>query len=122
MKKNSEDKTLLILIHILGIFTYFVGALIIFLTTENKKAKKHARNALNWQLSIIIYFGGLFLLGIFISIFKSLFSGFLFFAIPLPLLVSTLSILNIIFCILAAVKANENKFFEYPITMNLIKK
>ena len=96
MKKNSEDKTLLILIHILGIFTYFIGALIIFLTTENKKAKKHARNALNWQLSIIIYFGGLFLLGIFISIFKVYSQDFIF-AIPLPLLVSTLSILNIIF-------------------------
>jgi len=122
MKKDSEDKTLLIITHILGIFTYFIGALIIFLTTEDKKVKKHAQKALNWQLSLIVYFGCLFLFGVFISILESLFSGFLFFIIPLPLLVSALGILNIVFCILAAVKANEDKLYEYPITMNLVKK
>lgn len=121
MAKNSQDNILPLLTHILGIFTYFIGSLIIYLTSEDKKTKKHSKNALNWQLSLVIYFGCLLFLGIFVAVLESISSGFAILILPLPLLITALSILNVVFSILAAVKANENKYWDYPLTLNLIK-
>lgn len=104
---NTEEKTNLgMLAHILAIFTGFVGPLIIMLVAENKNDKMHAIEALNWQISYAIYLFASFILSfVFIGIF-----GFIGF-----------SIANLIFCIMAAVKANNNEFYKYPLTIRLIK-
>ena len=47
----KEDNTLGILSHLLGLFTGFLGPLIIFLATDDKKGKNHSKLALNWMAS-----------------------------------------------------------------------
>lgn len=103
---KSDDKTLAILSHILGIFTWFIGPLIIYLATDDKKAKQHSRNALNWQITLTIYMVISFVLIIILV-------GILF--------VIALSIMNLVFSIIAAVKANNDELWEYPMTINFVK-
>lgn len=104
--RKSGDNALPVITHLLGLFTGFLGALIVLLVAENNQVKNHARNALNWQISSCIY--------IIISIpLMLLLIGFLtFFATIL---------LNIIFCIIAAIRASESKLWEYPLAIQFIK-
>jgi len=104
--KKKTDKTINILTHILALFTGFLGPLIIFLASEDKIAKKHAKYALNWQFSLMIY--------IFVSI------PLVFILIGIPLLIA-IGVLNTIFCIIATVKASENTFWKYPLAIPFFK-
>ncbi len=106
MAKKSNDKTLSVLTHVLALITGFVAPLIIFLASEDKQVKKHAKLALNWQFSLLIYLVGAFIL-IFVLI------GFILF----PVLI----VVNLIFCIIAAVKASEDEFYEYPLSIKFFK-
>lgn len=102
----AKDTTMGILAHILAIFLGFIGPLIILLIAKDEESKKHAKTALNWQLSLIIYF-------IVAGILSLILIGILLFVI--------LGILNIIFCILAAVKASEGEVWKYPLSIGFLK-
>lgn len=106
MAEKSDQTTLSVLTHILGLFTYFIGALVIFLVSKDKKVKEHAKNALNWQISLTIYM---------------IISAILIILIIGILLIVALGILNIVFCIIAAVKASEGKLWRYPLSINFFK-
>ena len=99
-KKN--DTTLPVLTHILGWLTGFLGPLIILVATEDNNAKNHARMALNWQFSYLIYvlisIPLMFVLIGFLSLFA-------------------LIIMNIVFCIIAAVKAGDDVLYKYPVSI-----
>ena len=103
---KKEDTALPLLTHILGIFTGFIGALIILLVTNDEYAKKHARRALNWQLSLLIYYIISFILVLVLV-------GFV--------LIGVFALLNIIFCIIAAVRANKGELYTYPLTIQFLK-
>lgn len=103
---TKEDKTLEILAHILGILTGFIGPLIIFLSSENKKVKQHAKNSLNWQISFIIY---MFVSMILIFILIGILTAF------------ALVIINLTFSIIAAIRAGEGKIWKYPFTINFVR-
>ncbi len=99
---KKQDNTLPIITHIIGYFTSFIGPLIILIAAEDKNAKNHARLALNWQLSAMIY--------IIISIpLMFVLIGFLTLFVVI--------ILDVIFCIMAAVKASEGKLWTYPLSI-----
>lgn len=102
----KKDNTLKILTHVLGLLTGFIAPLIIYLATKQKDVKEHARKALNWQISYIIY---------------SIISFILIIILIGFLLIGALIIANITFCIIAAIKASENKIYNYPLTINFIK-
>jgi len=102
----QKDKTLEILTHILGLLTGFIGPLIILLITKDEQAKVHSRNALNWQISFIIYLIVSFILMLILI-------GFV--------LLIALSVVNVVFCILAAVKANEGEVWKYPMAIPFLK-
>jgi hypothetical protein len=106
-KGNSqEQRTLGILTHLLGLFTSFIGPLVILLVSEDKKVKKYSKLALNWQISLIIY-----------AIISTILS---FILIGIPLLI-IISILQIVFPIIASVRASEDTFWKYPITIEFFK-
>jgi uncharacterized protein len=106
VKKKKGDNTLGILSHLLGLFTGFVGPLIMFFAAEDKEAKKHSKFALNWQFSLLIYsFVSVLLMVIIIGI----------------VFLVALGILNMVFCIMATVKASEGKYWKYPLTIPFFK-
>lgn len=105
---NEDQKVLGILAHVLGFITGFLGPLIMYLAIDKKSkfAREHSKEALNFQITLIIAYVVSFIL-VFIFI------GVLF-------LIAT-SIVNVVFCIMGAVAAGNNKKYKYPITINFIQ-
>ncbi len=105
---NSDEKTMALLAHILPIVAGFVAPLVIFLIKKDESpyVKKHAMEALNFQISIAIYFFASFILMfVIIGIFTMI----------------GVAILAFVCAIIATVQANEGKFFKYPLTIRLLK-
>ena len=101
----SDEKIISAMVHIIGIFVWFIPSLVVYLTAEDKFTKDNARNALNWQISALIYVVISFILIIVLI-------GLLFLAL--------IFLANLIFCIVAAIKASQGKAWKYPAAINLI--
>ncbi|MEJ8849391.1 DUF4870 domain-containing protein [Variovorax rhizosphaerae] len=106
----NTSKTMAILAHIGGLLTSWLAPLVIYLihkpdpndafTTDN------AREALNFQITVIIAYFACFILSfVFIGIF-------LFWIVMMA---------NLVLCILAAVKASDGTSYRYPLTLRLVK-
>jgi len=108
---GAEDKNarnLAMLCHLLGIFTYIVGPLIIWLVKkdDNEFIDSQGKAALNWQVSFLIY---------------AIASSFLAIIGIGVIMLLALGILNLIFCIVAALKASDGKAYKYPLAINFLK-
>lgn len=102
---SSDEKTMALLSHILTIVCGFIAPLIIFLVKKDESSfvREHAKESLNFQITIFIIFIILFITIIGI------------------LLMWLVGILTLLFVILATIKANEGKLYKYPFTLRLIK-
>ncbi len=105
---SQDDRNFAMLAHLLGIFTSFVGALIIWLVKKDDSAfvAKEGAEALNFQITLTLAW-------IVASMLALILIGFLMF----PVLV----LANLILCILAAVSASKGKPYRYPLTLRLVK-
>ena len=105
--RNSEsDRLIIVLTHFGGIFFGFLPSLLVYLVKNEGWVKENARNALNWQLTSIVYYViswilMLVLIGLFLQWSVVLF--------------------NIIFCVMAAVISSKGEYFKYPLTIEFIK-
>lgn len=104
----NDQRTMAMLCHLLGLFTSFVGPLILWLIKkdEMKFVDDQGKEALNFQITVAIA-----------SIIASLLTFICIGFILLP----AIGIADIIFCILAAVAANKGQAYRYPATIRLIK-
>lgn len=102
--KSSEAKKWGELVHVLGAFTFFIGPLIIYFSQEDKHIRKHCKRALNWQFSFLIYF--------IVLQWIIFMSGFL---------KMLLVLLNVVFSIIAFVKASDNILWNYPLSIPFFK-
>ena len=106
----QDQRTMALLAHILGIFTGFIGSLIIWLVNKDNADKgfivDQAKEALNFQITLAIA-------GIVSMILMIVAIGFL--------LLPVIGILNLVFSIIAAVKANNGEAYRYPFALRLIK-
>lgn len=105
---SSDERTLAVLVHVLSIFFWIFPGLIIYLIKkeESPYVSEHAKEALNFQIAITIFYViSFFLIILLVGIFLFV---VLYFA-------------NIILCIVAAVKANDNILYKYPFSIRLIK-
>jgi uncharacterized Tic20 family protein len=96
------------LAHLLGIFTGFLGPLIIWLIKKDQSAfvNDQGKEALNFQITFIIaYIACALLMFVVIGCFL------------LPVVI----ICNIVFCILGAMAANKGTAYRYPFAIRLIK-
>jgi uncharacterized protein len=103
---EKKDNTIPILTHILALFTWIIAPLIILIATKDEYAKKHAKRALNWQITYGIYL---------------IISAILAIIIIGVLLAGVVMILNLVFCIIAAVKASNKELYSYPLTIKFLK-
>lgn len=113
---TQEERTWALFAHPSGLLATlflgfgFLGPLIIWLIKKDSSSfvDYHGKEALNFQLNMLILFV--------ISLASTLVTcGFAF---PLPLAVL---VLNIVFSIIAALKANEGKLYEYPYIVRMVK-
>jgi len=103
---KQQERTLGILSHVLGLFTSFIGPLIVYLVAEDAFSKNQAKEALNWQFSLIIY---------------SIISAILMIVLIGFLLIIALGVMNLVFSIIAAIKASEGNTYQYPLTIRFFK-
>lgn len=104
---TKDDRNLAMLAHLLGIFTGFIGPLIVWLVKKDEPGfvAEQAREALNFQITIAIALFASFIL-------KVILIGFL--------LVPIVFIINFILSIVAAVSASKGKPYHYPFTLRLV--
>lgn len=96
----------------------FVGPLIVWLLRrEDPVVAPHAREALNYQLSLIIYFTVATVVAVLAAItIVGLVLTFILILFAVMLLVA-----EIVFAILASLAASRGELYRYPMNLNLIK-
>lgn len=104
---SKEARNMAMLCHLLGIVGFF-APLVIWLIEKDKHrfVDEHGRAAMNYQISIMIYY---------------LVSSALCFVIVGFFLVAALAILHVIFVIIGAVKASKGKPWRYPIAITFLR-
>jgi uncharacterized protein len=105
---KSEDRSMAMLCHLLGIFTWFLGSLIVWLIKkdQSKFVDEQGKEALNFQLTLLI--GDLIGLA----------------TVPFcvgPFILAAVYIIRIVFCILAAVAVNRGEHYRYPFAIRIIQ-
>jgi len=105
---TSDERTLAILSHVLCLVTLFWAPLIIYLLKkdDSKFVAEHAKESLNFQISLIIY-------GIIFCILIIVIIGIF--------LLWALSLAALILIIVATIRASEGKIYRYPFCIRLIR-
>ncbi|HRI19874.1 MAG TPA: DUF4870 domain-containing protein [Panacibacter sp.] len=102
---TSDEKTMAILSHILTLVAPLLAPLIIYLVKkdESKFVEYHAKESLNFQITVIIICIALFitLIGI--------------------LLLWVVGLLSLVLVIVATIRASEGKLYKYPFSIKFIK-
>src|SRR5467141_3367751 len=111
---SSDVRTWCVLCHasaLLGLFFHFLGhiggPLIVWLVKrgDSPEIDQHGKESLNFQISMLIY-------NVVAGILCLILIGFFLLAI--------LHILNVVFVIIAAMRASEGRIYRYPLTLRLI--
>lgn len=104
---QPDEKMWATLIHLGGLFFGFLAPLIGYFLLKDRGpfVRAHSATALNFQLTLMIAYivGGILsivVIGIFIII--------------------AAYVLNIVFCIIAAIKANKGEWYQYPLTIKFL--
>lgn len=116
---ENDDKLLGMLAHLLGIFTAFIGALVIYVVKKDSDfVRENARNALNFQICVMIAW-----LAVYVLVWFVAFMPFGFFGLfgILGLLSPAVWVVSVIFSIIAGLKAHEGEVYKYPISYEFIK-
>jgi uncharacterized Tic20 family protein len=102
---TSDEKTLALLSHILTLVFPILAPLMIYLMKkdDSKFVAYHAKESLNFQITVTIIIIILFLTIIGI------------------LLVWVVGLAALVFVILATIRASEGKLYRYPVSLRLIK-
>ena len=106
---NSDDRNVALITHLSGIILGFIVPLIVWLMHKDRGDKAYlngqAKEALNFQITILIGYVICWILAF-----------ILIGALLLPLL----WIVNLVFCILAAVAVSKGENYRYPFALRLI--
>jgi len=105
---TSDERNMAMLCHILGIFTGFLGALIIWLIKKDQSGfvDDQGKEALNFQITMMIGW-------VISSVTVVVFIG--------CLLAPVLFVANLILCIMAGMAASKGQMYRYPFALRLIK-
>ncbi len=114
MELTKEEKTYGMLSHLVSFAGYIIplgniiGPLVVWLLKKNESSyvDYHGKESLNFQISILIY--------VVVSIILS------FVLIGIPLLIA-LAIFDIVVVIIAAIRANDGEYYQYPLCIRFLK-
>lgn len=104
----ADEKTWSILVHIGGILFSWVAPLIVYLVLKDRGAfvRHNSSQALNFQLTLLIaYVAGVILSFVLIGVF----------------VIIAVSIVSIVFGIIAAIAASNGQEYRYPLTIQFTK-
>lgn len=123
---RKEHRTMAMLIHLLGIFTWFIGPLILWLIKrkESRFIDHHGKEALNLQITLfigwLILFVALFVLvGVMAS--SQLVGGAVISGLILYGFMLLLGLFGLVTSIIACVQANGGKWYRHPAIMHPLK-
>ena len=113
---SADVRNMAMLAHLLGIVG-FIGPLIIWLIkkADHPFIDQEGKESLNWQLTLLIGWIGLLIVGIvlaFIPILGHCLRALLYFALAAG---------NLALCIIACTKASKGIGYRYPVNFRLIK-
>jgi uncharacterized protein len=105
---DKDAMTMAMLCHLLGIFTWFIGPLIIWLMKKDASpfVDDQGKQSLNWHLTLMIAW----IIGVVTACF-----------IVGYLILLAAFVCHIIFCIMGAVSANKGIAYRYPFSIKFIK-
>jgi uncharacterized Tic20 family protein len=109
---SSDDRTLGIVLQLLGILTGFLGPLILWLVKKDSSPflDQSGRRCLNFQFSVLVYGVACFLLLFTLVLAPIAFLGFI-----------VLGVLHLVFGIIACVKASQGEVYTYPLSIPFMK-
>ncbi|GAB3692536.1 DUF4870 domain-containing protein [Halorubrum pallidum] len=110
---TSENTTMAALTHVLALFTWLVGPLVIYVVTNDAFVKENARNAVNWQIWFSIY-------SIVASAFVLMTALVGIGLLIAPVLFLVLGLIDTVLIVIAAVKASDGEAWHYPLTIDLL--
>lgn len=102
---SSDDRTMAMIAHILGIFTAFIGPLIIYFIKKDQ-----SKFVANQAMQATIFQGAIFIGYIIGGVLAVIGIGFL--------INLALWILSIVFAIIGGMAANKGQWYSYPATGN----
>ncbi len=87
---------------------HFLGPLIIWLSKRDTAPEidEHGKEALNFQISMLIY---------------SIGAGILCLIVIGFVLLALLHVLNVVFVIIATIQANDGRMYRYPLALRLVR-
>ncbi|MHC4395851.1 MAG: DUF4870 domain-containing protein [Planctomycetota bacterium] len=105
---SKDARNMAMLCHLLAIFTSFIAPLIIWLIKKDEEpfVDQHGKEALNFQITVIL---AMFVSGLLTVI-----------CIGFPLMFAV-SVIDLIFCIIATVKASSGETYRYPLAIRFLK-
>jgi hypothetical protein len=106
LEPSKDAKMWAMLCHLLGIFTFFIAPLVIWLAKKDEHPfiEAHGKAALNWQLTLLIPLVGASII-----------------VCVAPFVYPIVTVANLIFCIIGTVKANNGEPYKYPLVIPFIK-
>ncbi len=106
--RPEDEKLWATLIHIGGIFFSFVPAIIGYFVLRDRGPfiKEHTRVALNFQLTMLI---------------ANVIGAILWLVVVGYLITLAVSVVVIVFSIIAAVAANQGRYYKYPLSIEFFK-
>jgi uncharacterized Tic20 family protein len=105
---TKDECNLAMLAHLLGIFTFFIGALVLWIIKKDESAfiGESAKEALNFQITVMIAY-------VIAKVLAFVLIGFALF----PLIY----VANLVLCILGAVAASKGQQYQYPFAIRLVR-
>ncbi len=105
---SSDSRMMGMLCHLLGLFTCFIGPLIIWLIKKDEDpfVDNQGKEALNFQITVAIAF---------------IVSGLLTFVCVGVFLGTAVGVADLVFCIVAAAKANSGQAYRYPVSIRFVR-
>ena len=105
--ESSDAKTMAMLCHLLAIFTYWIGPLIIWLVKKDQSpfVNQQGKEALNFELTLMI----------------GVVAGVATICIAVGgIILAAVSVVNIVFGILSTIAVNRGEPYRYPVCIRFI--